>query len=40
MLETDEGEIKTTDNHIFIIGKEKAVIEIPQIVEKDDQNEP
>ena len=38
-LETDEGEIKTTDNHIFIIGKEKAVIEIPRITEEDDQNE-
>jgi len=39
MLETDEGEIKTTDNHIFIIGKEKAVIEIPRISKEDDQNE-
>ncbi|MHA1226510.1 MAG: 30S ribosomal protein S4e [Candidatus Hodarchaeales archaeon] len=29
-LETEEGEIKTTDKHIFIIGTEKATIEIPK----------
>ena len=28
-LETEEKEIKTTDNNIFIIGKDKPVIEIP-----------
>lgn len=29
-LDTEEGEIKTTDNHIFIIGQDKPVIEIPK----------
>ncbi len=29
-LETDKGEIKTTDQHLFVIGREKPVIEIPQ----------
>lgn len=29
-LETDEGEIKTTDQHLFVIGREEPVIEIPQ----------
>jgi small subunit ribosomal protein S4e len=28
-LEMEEGEIKTTDNHIFIIGDKKPLIEIP-----------
>ncbi|UCE12227.1 MAG: 30S ribosomal protein S4e [Candidatus Heimdallarchaeota archaeon] len=28
-LETKEGEIKTVDTHIFIIGRDKPVIEIP-----------
>ncbi|MFX1285084.1 MAG: 30S ribosomal protein S4e [Promethearchaeota archaeon] len=28
-LETEEGEIKTTEGNIFIIGREKPVIEIP-----------
>jgi small subunit ribosomal protein S4e len=29
-LETEEGEIKTTDQHLFVIGREEPVIEIPQ----------
>lgn len=29
-FQTEEGEIKTTDNHIFIVGKEKAMVTIPQ----------
>jgi small subunit ribosomal protein S4e len=28
-FQTEEGELKTTDNHIFIVGKEKAMITIP-----------
>ncbi len=32
-LETKEEEIKTTDKHIFIIGREKPVIEIPETEE-------
>jgi small subunit ribosomal protein S4e len=37
-LETEEEEIKTTDKHIFIIGQDKPVIEIPQ-AEKGESNE-
>ncbi|MFX0122932.1 MAG: 30S ribosomal protein S4e [Candidatus Hodarchaeota archaeon] len=29
-LETDEGKIKTTDRHLFVIGREEPVIDIPQ----------
>ncbi|UCG04393.1 MAG: 30S ribosomal protein S4e [Candidatus Heimdallarchaeota archaeon] len=29
-LETEKGEIKTTDHHLFVIGREEPVIEIPQ----------
>jgi len=32
-LETEEGEIKTTEGNIFIIGREKPVIEIPRKTE-------
>jgi len=39
-LETEEGEIKTTDQHLFVIGREEPVIEIPQdIVTEDTQDE-
>ncbi len=38
-LETDEGAIKTTDNHIFIIGQNEPLIEIPKI-EGAEENEP
>jgi small subunit ribosomal protein S4e len=30
-LETEEGIIKTTDNHIFIIGQNEPLIEVPKI---------
>jgi len=30
-IKTEEGEFKTTDNHIFIAGKEKAMISLPKI---------
>jgi small subunit ribosomal protein S4e len=30
-LETEEGTIKTTDNHIFIIGQNEPLIEVPKI---------
>lgn len=29
-FETEEGEFKTTDTHIFIVGKEKAMLSLPQ----------
>ena len=29
-FQTEEGEIKTTDTHIFIVGKDKAMVKIPQ----------
>jgi len=28
--QTEEGEFKTTDNHIFIVGTEKVMISLPQ----------
>ncbi|MFX0051816.1 MAG: 30S ribosomal protein S4e [Candidatus Hodarchaeota archaeon] len=38
-LEMEEGEIKTTDNHIFIIGDKKPLIEIPTTDgEKEDES--
>lgn len=38
-LETDEREIKTTDNHIFIVGSKKPLIEIPTANgEKDNES--
>ncbi|MFX1505549.1 MAG: 30S ribosomal protein S4e [Promethearchaeota archaeon] len=33
-LETEMGEIKTTDHHLFVIGRDEPVIEIPQEVEQ------
>jgi small subunit ribosomal protein S4e len=36
-LETDEGDIKTTDNHILIIGKEKPMIEISTTIGDEEQ---
>lgn len=39
-LETDKGEIKTTDHHLFVIGREEPVIEIPEeIVSEEAQDE-
>ena len=35
-LETEQGEIKTTDHHLFVIGREEPVIEIPQDIETED----
>ncbi|MHA2215292.1 MAG: 30S ribosomal protein S4e [Candidatus Hodarchaeales archaeon] len=29
-FQTEEGEFKTTDTHIFIVGKEKAMLSLPQ----------
>ena len=29
-IQLEEGEFKTTDNHIFIVGKEKAMVSLPQ----------
>ena len=36
-IQTDEREIETVDKHIFIIGKEKSMIEIPK--ETGDEND-
>ena len=38
-IETSDGEIKTTDTHLFMIGRETPVIEIPEIDgEEDDES--
>ena len=38
-FQTEEGELKTTDNHIFIVGKEKPMITIPdEHGESDDES--
>ena len=29
-LQTDEGEIKTSDTHIFIVGLDKAMVTLPE----------
>lgn len=39
-LETDEGEIKTVDAHIFIIGRDTPVIEIPEKSAEETLEEP
>jgi ribosomal protein S4E len=37
-IKTEKEEIKTTDRHIFVIGREKSVIDIPK-AEKGESNE-
>lgn len=37
-IKTEKEEIKTTDRHIFVIGREKSVIEIPK-AEQGESNE-